>query len=262
MVSQDWKKRYKTSDESFQAALDLLLEDSNAIERKTMVRYLTDLQERVAPNRNPYINVQQSVDFGPNRASAKRASPQANWSSTPDTINVFSNRILEDLIAEYPHIEQYEEFRERKMPGKLLNMVTESVNELFLRDMPKLLGYGEPIYEWPKTHEYDAHSVREPKLRQEYDELYQSNLDSYLVDKYGMTSEQAFAEIRMPEEERVSDPNILRDELNEIGELYNKRAGLSKEKQIDVWNSRNLGGVPVELQRKRWNWGDDENTNK
>lgn len=152
---------------------------------------------------------------------------------TPDTLTVFKDNLERGLGAEYTHAQAFEEMESMPPWKRSRELWKMSPQNIFLRLIPTLLGQGEPIYDIPGTFEHHAHSVRSPRNREEYNVLYQSNLDSYLKGKYGMTSSEIYL---LPGMERDLDPQNFYDALQELKDLQNQNTIPSVQEQRDRWN--------------------------
>lgn len=183
--NKDWQKNNPTVDESFESTMDLLTEGQRESKQKAIIDFMSNLQNESG---NPYINVRE----GDGRASYRPAYPSITdytidydnpknlkntYESRPDTITAYQNTILGDLMAEYPHAQQIKEVSEGSVLGKLIWPTKVTVENWALRILPKLLTGKEPIYNIPGTFEHDAHSVREPKIKEKYLETLKKEIE-------------------------------------------------------------------------------------
>ena len=215
-IKNNWKKEHSTTEEAFDATLALLFGEKRAGADKVREDVLRGFQEEAG---NPYINVIEGkgrASFTPSFMNyfinqtfpglGHLVGEEASdfFKSQPDTLNVYTESshrepgwmwdkgggLLDDIIAEYTHAMDSKQKHSKTDFQKIYGASKEGLENMFLRILPNLFGYGEKIYDVEGTFEHEAHSVLEPKLKKQYEDA----LNSYVENLWSKKHERAIAE--------------------------------------------------------------------
>tara|TARA_R110002110_G_scaffold304061_1_gene518209 strand:- start:308 stop:1048 length:741 start_codon:yes stop_codon:yes gene_type:complete len=172
--------------------------------KEALMEFMNNLQDEMG---NPYINVFEGSGRASFKPSRMGNPLRSLLPYEPDTLNVYNHsdvenrsedpdmqgflkkqleeaylhqgskrlrygeqNLLSNILSEYPHAEQWQELNtlsnsdSRKFHGARI------LDNLIYREIPKTFSKDkrEKIYDKEGTFEHDAHSIREPKIRQNY----------------------------------------------------------------------------------------------